>query len=569
MLYLYLICIIISMGMLLWLKLFDVRNSITQFISLLCIIISNLGFYFIAVSENLEEAILAQKITYVGGAFLPMVYFLLVAEICHIDLPRMVSVFFVVVQCIIFGFVCTIGRGELFYKSVSMYTKGGITLLNKEYGPVHTVHIISLFIYLAAAMATAVYSLIKKKSVNRRGMRAMIILSAIAVGVYVSERIIGLEYEIVSVAYVVLMIGALIPVYDSNVFTVYENRDIINEQLGKVGFLTFDKKRIYKGCNGFMSTAFPELLSAQVGQRLVNCSEELQSIIDQIDRLEQKYGKGEKREHIHIHLDPLLYNDKYYAGTIHGVSNAFGRLKGYTIELRDETEHYKALALREHYNEELTNAVNEKTRRIRLIQQKTILGMAQMVESRDLSTGGHIKRTSDVVRIFAKKILEANLGLDKKFLRLVVRSAPMHDLGKIGVDDAILRKQGRFTELEYNVMKEHSEIGYRMVKEILSDVEDQEFVSVAENVAHYHHEKIDGTGYPAGLKGEEIPIEARIMALADVFDALVSKRCYKDSYSYDKAFSIIESDAGTHFDERLAQVFLLCRKELEEYYDAN
>ena len=190
-----------------------------------------------------------------------------------------------------------------------------------------------------------------------------------------------------------------------------------------------------------------------------------------------------------------------------------------------------------------------------------------MVESRDLSTGGHIKRTSDVVRIFAERLANEDLGLTKRFLNLVVRSAPMHDIGKIGVDDAVLRKQARYTEEEYNKMKTHSEIGYRMVSEILSNVEEPDFVRVAENVAHYHHEKVDGTGYPCGLKGNDIPVEARIMALADVFDALVSKRCYKDAFSYDKAFGIIEHDAGTHFDAQLAKVFLSCRAELEEYYN--
>ena len=249
------------------------------------------------------------------------------------------------------------------------------------------------------------------------------------------------------------------------------------------------------------------------------------------------------------------------------MTNIFGVLKGYTIELRDDTEHYLALELKERYNEQLTNEVDAKTKRIRFIQQKTIMGIAQMVESRDLSTGDHIKRTSDVVRIFVKKLMDEDFGFEERFLELVIRSAPMHDLGKIGVDDAVLRKQGRFTDEEYSIMKKHSEIGYHMVSEILSDVEEEDFVCVAENVAHYHHEKIDGTGYPIGLKGEEIPIEARIMALADVFDALVSKRCYKEAFSYDKAFEIIENEAGTHFDARLAGVFLRCRPQLEEYYN--
>ena len=190
-----------------------------------------------------------------------------------------------------------------------------------------------------------------------------------------------------------------------------------------------------------------------------------------------------------------MIGDRYYVGKIFGVTNAFGKLEGYTIKLRDDTDRQRVLVLTERYNEELTREVEEKTRRIREIQEKVVLGMAEMVESRDLSTGGHIKRTSDVVRIFSSKLVDANLGLDVQFLNFVIRSAPMHDLGKIGVDDAVLRKQGRFTDEEYAKMKKHSEIGYHMVSEILSGVEEPEFVRVAENVAHYHHEKINGTGY--------------------------------------------------------------------------
>lgn len=143
----------------------------------------------------------------------------------------------------------------------------------------------------------------------------------------------------------------------------------------------------------------------------------------------------------------------------------------------------------------------------------------------------------------------------------------MHDLGKIGVDDSILCKKGKFTDDEYEQMKKHAEIGGKMVKDILTGVEEEEFVRVAENVAHYHHEKVNGKGYPMGLTGEQIPIEARIMALADVFDALVSKRCYKEAFTYDKAFSIIKEDSGSHFDPILAAIFCTCRPELEAYYD--
>ncbi|MCM1578742.1 MAG: response regulator [Ruminococcus sp.] len=210
--------------------------------------------------------------------------------------------------------------------------------------------------------------------------------------------------------------------------------------------------------------------------------------------------------------------------------------------------------------------LEERTRHIRHIQEMMVLGMAAMVESRDNGTGEHIKRTSEVVKIFSRKLTGITPELSEDFLGMVTRAAPMHDLGKIAVDDVILRKQGRFTDEEYAAMKKHSAEGAKIVEQILKDIEKESFVKTAVNVAHYHHEKWDGSGYPTGLSGENIPIEARIMALADVFDALVSKRCYKEAYSYDRAFLIIENSLGSHFDPELGRIFMTCRPELEALY---
>ena len=142
----------------------------------------------------------------------------------------------------------------------------------------------------------------------------------------------------------------------------------------------------------------------------------------------------------------------------------------------------------------------------------------------------------------------------------------MHDLGKIAVDDAVLRKPGRFTDEEYNEMKKHAAEGARIVHEILKDTDDDAFHQLAENVAHYHHERYDGHGYPDGLVGDDIPFEARIMAIADVYDALVSKRVYKESMSFEDADKIIMEGMGTHFDPALASAYKNARPRLEEYY---
>ena len=142
----------------------------------------------------------------------------------------------------------------------------------------------------------------------------------------------------------------------------------------------------------------------------------------------------------------------------------------------------------------------------------------------------------------------------------------MHDLGKIAVDDDILRKPGRFTPEEYDTMKSHAAEGARIVHDILKENDDKEFIQIAENVAHYHHERVDGSGYPDHLKGDEIPLEARIMAMADVYDALVSKRVYKEPYSFEEADRIILDGMGTQFDPVLKPYYEAARPKLEAYY---
>ena len=201
------------------------------------------------------------------------------------------------------------------------------------------------------------------------------------------------------------------------------------------------------------------------------------------------------------------------------------------------------------------------------LQDKLVLGMATMVEGRDNSTGGHIKRTSDVVRFIVEEMVkDPALDLNTSFYQSLIKSAPMHDLGKITINDVILRKPGKFTPEEYQIMKTHSAQGAVILAQILKDVTDKNFEAIAINVAHYHHERWDGKGYPQGLKGEEIPLEARIMSIADVYDALVSKRVYKDEFSFDNAYHIIIENMGKQFDPGLEKYFARAIEKIENYY---
>ena len=244
-----------------------------------------------------------------------------------------------------------------------------------------------------------------------------------------------------------------------------------------------------------------------------------------------------------------------------------GMKRGYLIDIRDATEETRNLEILADFNDRLNEEVAEKTRSVENMQERLVLSLADMVENRDSNTGGHVKRTSDIVRILVENIqAHQYFPLSDALAKDIIRTAPMHDLGKVSIDSGILNKPGRLTPEEYTVMKTHSTISGQMVKILLEGMEEEHLVQTAYHVARYHHERWDGKGYPEGLVGEMIPLEARIMAVADVYDALVSKRVYKEPMSYEKAAQIMREGMGTQFDPNMLVVFLSCQSLLEHYY---
>lgn len=202
------------------------------------------------------------------------------------------------------------------------------------------------------------------------------------------------------------------------------------------------------------------------------------------------------------------------------------------------------------------------------LQRSLISTVAELIENRDENTGGHVLRTSRYVEIIARKLQKQAKYkgiLTNKYINDMVIAAPLHDVGKIHIPDAILNKPGKLDAEEYATMKTHSAAGGNIISRIESTTGEMEYLKIAKEMAEYHHERIDGKGYPHGLAGEEIPLSARILAVADVFDAVSSKRCYKEAFPLDQSFAIIKEEAGTHFDMDVAQAFLESRPEVEAY----
>ena len=208
----------------------------------------------------------------------------------------------------------------------------------------------------------------------------------------------------------------------------------------------------------------------------------------------------------------------------------------------------------------------KKSEQISKLQNGLILVLADLVESRDKCTGNHVRNTAAYAKLIMEKMRETghHTGeLTDSYLYEVESSAPLHDVGKIQIPDALLNKPGKLTDEEFAEMKCHTLRGTEIIDRAIGMVSDDsaDYLKEARNLTLYHHERWDGKGYPKGLKGEEIPLSARIMAVADVFDALVARRSYKEGFPFDTAIEIIEKESGTHFDPEVVDAFLLCKDE--------
>ena len=213
-------------------------------------------------------------------------------------------------------------------------------------------------------------------------------------------------------------------------------------------------------------------------------------------------------------------------------------------------------------NDFLESEVTRRMEENQVIQNVSIRALAHLAETRDPETGEHILRTQSYVEILAKNLQNHPRFSDiitDKYISMLTKSAPLHDIGKVGIPDHILLKPGKLTKDEYDVMKTHAELGAQAIEQAEKDVENPvEFLIIAKEIAHWHHERWDGNGYPNGLSGDDIPLSARLMAIADVFDALISVRVYKPAIAFDEAKDIIIKGRGTQFDSDITDAFIDC-----------
>lgn len=536
------------------------RQYVSAFYVLLffTVMVSNLGYVQLSTAKTVGEALIANQVMYLGGCYIPPLIFICVADLCKIKTNKIVNTILFMVSSGIYGLISSIGYNQLYYKKVELVIENGYSYLVKEYGPLHILYPVFLVAMIAMAIGITIKSFRMRKQVSYITSIILVTVSSQMVVVYFFERMLHSKLEYIPLAFAVMEAGILLILQRVKLYNVSAIFVDSMKENHDYGHIIVDRKGRFAGADKVAREWFDEINDLKVDMKLKKDDSEL------LSQICQWAWSGSGDQEVIIERNNRSYRIMHRV--VYGKND---HLKAHCISLRDDTAQQEYLELIQGYNDKLEKSVKEKTSRLEKIQEDIILSMASIVENRDSNTGGHIQRTSKIVEIFVKYLMEKGVykELTPKLAECIRKAAPLHDFGKIGIPDVILNKPGRFEPYEYEEMKKHSEKGANIVAGILENSDDELFRQVAVNIAHYHHEKWDGNGYPCRLKELQIPFEARIMALADVFDALVSKRVYKEQFSYDKAFGIIEESCGTHFDPKLCRYFLEIRDSIEDFYN--
>ena len=538
-----------------WQKHFDAHITII----FVMIPVINLGYALLAHASGVSEALAINKFIYLGGCFLGLIILLAVCTLCEVRIHRVLKFLLFLLSMAVYFSALSVGYNDWFYTDASFTVVNGTGILTKEYGWMHTAFMYIVLCYFLGALAVITYCFFRKNQISRKILALLFLPEIICMVSFFGGRKVTGTIELMPAAYLAAQIVYMVIVSRIALYDVTDAAIDSMVQNGKTGFISIDYGGHYLGSNERAKKVFPELLDLTVDLTVKRSKAFSEFFIPLLDAY---------REDRHKHTAHYEKDDRIYLINIAPLFSG-RREKGYQVTVTDDTADQRFIRLMNRFNNQLQDEVAEKTAHLEEMHDKLILGLATMVESRDNSTGGHIRRTSEGVRLLLKEMSKEEFPeLMDSFRRNLIKAAPMHDLGKIAVDDEVLRKPGRFTPEEYEKMKSHAAAGAGIVHEILKGTDDDEFHMIAENVAQYHHERWDGSGYPEKLKGEDIPVEARIMAVADVYDALVSRRAYKEKMSFEEANRIMMEGMGSQFAPEMKEVYCRARPKLEAYYSS-
>lgn len=551
---------LISIGVIIFMASRNYANIDSYFWSILLVIpIILLGYTFKAGATSVADARLAFCFLYLDSTILLLLTLLSMIKYLGIEVKNWIKIVAYIICFLHLIMVWMCKDNDLYYATFTITKTPLGTVTKMTDGPLKIFHYIYLAAIFIAIVLVFVHCITKKKDCSKRTLKVYGLFGCLGVLGYVIEMAVNLDFSILPFIYVagdvvIALQYEFIHSHDIDCIVVEQKKEYSDR-----GYVAFDNQKNLLGYNEKSAFFVPEISGKQIDARFSNEDTRLTEVFYPLIDEYVKNGKSSK--------DFTVDNTIFRCSVFEFVLHKNGKSLGYIVELQDITVEQGYMNLIKEYGHSLEKDVAEKTDHIQLIQQKVVLGMATIVENRDMNTGGHVKRTSDVIRILVDEMRRQGINdLDDVYADEIIRSAPMHDLGKISIDNNILNKPGKLTDEEYAIMKTHSAKSGEIVKAILSGVEEPHFVETAYCLARFHHERWDGKGYPERLSEIEIPLEARIMAVADVYDALVSKRCYKEAMSFEEAAKIMKEGMGSQFDPMMGPIFEGCREQLETYY---
>ena len=458
------------------------KSDTNIYFSLLFILIpiNNMGFYLLAISTELNEALLANTVTILGGNFLSLFIMLSIVTMYEGNISKIFTVVMFTLSFIMFGGALTIGHSDIYYKDAVFNIVDGVGTISKVYGPMHNMFYVLIILHAIIGIGVIIYSFKGNKGVSYKSLIFFSAIEVISLSSYLIGKGMGSNLSLMPAECVIFQIFFLSIMENTSLYNISRVQASSLIDKGENGFLSVSKKNKFIGSNNTANEFFPELARLRVDKRFQDKDNENTIIsifagyIEDFKNNCNHKNCGDKEHSHHEHdnkekqkNDNFLHEEEHILereGKIYKILVEHlmyqKKIKGYQISIIDETKERRYTKLLQQYNTELENEVANKTEHIQEIQDKMVLGLADMVENRDANTGGHIKRTSRVVSILIDEMRKDNMeGLDEEFCKCMIKAAPMHDLGKIAVDDAVLRKPGRFTPEEFEQMKTHAAKG--------------------------------------------------------------------------------------------------------------
>lgn len=532
-----------------------VRQRITKLqttllVLMYSILINLIGYTLEMKATDVSHAMLGVKVGYMGKPFIIYTMYLFVMEYCGIKLKVWAKNILFFIQCSISVLVFTSEKHTLFYSSQEFVQTGVFPHLELGHGPLYNIYILVLAFYLISMFVVIAKKLVGSKSSLIKNqllvLMLMVLVSAFSLISFFLRIIDGYDTTLLAYLFCVSLFAVLVRKYRLFDTLTIAKEEAVNYLASGLMVVDTEDEIVYTNYKA-------DKIIKHLGLSGLECVNYLKKLVNKSQYIFISEGEEDCCE------EHPKYQKCVYKVSLRDIMHK-GIYNGQMFLISEVSDSY-------YYTERLQRDVREKTKELVEIQREIISSFATMIEARDGITGLHIKNTSNYVSVLVNAMRKNDKYADiitEDYAKLIVNAAHLHDVGKISIPDAILQKNGKLTDEEFSIMKTHPQEGAEILRDTLSGLESDKYLDIAVDMALYHHEKFNGAGYPEGLVGEEIPLPARIMAVADVYDALRSKRHYKEGFSKEKSMSIIEESKGTHFDPDIADIFLEHIDEIED-----